>query len=110
MFHVGPAKGQVVTEPLFPIMPLKNIRIFQTALPKTRATLGFWSSSLCHSLSRFVNMLCKSIGTRFYRGNLPGTKIWSLPPAAAIDALEELRVARLKRHEGMFALLYWFLL
>jgi hypothetical protein len=41
----------------------------------------------------------------FYRGHFGGTKIWSLPPAAAIHALEELGVARLKRHEEVSAVI-----
>ena len=36
-------------------------------------------------------------------GHMPGLKIWSLPPAAALYALEELATARLKRMEQVSA-------
>jgi hypothetical protein len=40
----------------------------------------------------------------FYQGHKPGKKVWSLQPAAAIEALEELALARLKRMEEISSL------
>ena len=39
-----------------------------------------------------------------HRGHMPGLKVWSLPPAAALYALEELAMARLKRIEEVTAI------
>jgi hypothetical protein len=40
----------------------------------------------------------------FYEGHMPGTRVWALPPAAALEALEELSMARLKRAEEVSAI------
>lgn len=40
----------------------------------------------------------------FWEGHKGGVKIWSLAPGAAVHALEELGVARLKRHEEVCAI------
>jgi hypothetical protein len=42
---------------------------------------------------------------RPHRGHMPGLKVWSLPPGAALYALEELAMTRLKRMEEVSAII-----